>query len=65
MQDRRERYAGGLVGPVLPCSGDPQGSSGHPRVNREGYTMAHMRHRANKALFANFAQTEFSAVAGY
>ena len=35
MQDRRERHAGGLVGPVLPCSGGSAGVFWSPRVNRD------------------------------
>ena len=42
-----------------------QGSAGvfwSPRVNRERYTTPHMRHRGNRAVFANFTQTVFSEV---
>ena len=51
----------GFLAPYFRAEGIGRGlvvSSGEPW----SYTMPHVRHRGNKALFANFAQTSFSKV---
>ena len=53
---------GGFLAPRACVLGGSAGVFRPPRVNSERYAMAHVRHGGNKALFANFAQTEFSEV---